>query len=75
MTQKKPPKAVAPEIRITKAIESWQKDPTQKLSKLAVEFDVPTSSLYARTRGRKTRVQGSEPQKHFTIEEEDVLAD
>ena len=54
MTLKKRPKVPVVEIRKDQAIEKWQKDISQKVTELATEFDVSQSSLYHRTRGRRS---------------------
>lgn len=75
MTKKKLPKPDTVKVRKAKALEQWRKDPTLKITQLAIDFDVPKSSLYASARGRKNHTEGAELLKHFTKEEESVLAD
>ena len=75
MTGKKLPKPDSVKIRKAKALKQWQKDPTQKITQFAIDFDVPKSSLYASARGRKSYKEAAEVFMLFTKEEEDVLAE
>ncbi len=75
MTVKRRPKAPAVEPRKTQAIEAWSKDPTQKLTKLALEYDVPVSSLYTRALGRKIHNEGAKDQELFSDDEEKALVE
>ena len=66
MTHKKRSKVPVVEIRKDQTIENWQKDTSQKVTELATEFDVPQSSLYHRTRGRRSRQQAAETRQLFS---------
>ena len=74
MTRKKPPKVDSRATRLDKAIKKWQEDSiTHKLNNLAIEYNVPKSSLYARARDRKSHIKRAESQKRFTQKEKDAL--
>ena len=57
MLEKRRPKASDLQARKIKALKVWNKDPTLKIIKLALEYDISISSFYARTRGRKTHIE------------------
>ena len=75
MPGKRRPKAPDLQARKIKALEAWNKDPTLKITKLALEYDIPVSSIYARTRGRKTHIEAAKNQKLFDDEEEKALVE
>ena len=75
MLEKRRPKAPNLQARKAKALKAWNKDPTLKIFKLALKYNISISSFYARTRDRKTHSEAVESLRIFNNNEEKALVE